>query len=344
MRYMNKLTDMISYISRVISYNLKERTWRKRLMSDWSFRVWHEEKEFSKCVANLYTQKYQRKESLQSIVFISDDKWISGGICDKFRGIVSLYLLCEDEHLPFKISWTYPFHLSDYLSPNNYDWLYKDDISRDNNCKPIQTMSYHSYFDVEEKTLQKRRLEHLIKEEKHYREVHVYTNAHFGDGDFNRIFSLLFKPSPKLSSLLGQYLPKEKYISMSFRFMQLLGDFEDRAGGIRLEYSEIEEYLKKSIILIETMHLKYPDYKVFVASDSCSLVNLAKKKDFVFTIPGQPKHSDLPADNYDKEFVDFFIISGAEHVFLCKKGQMYLSGFPYYASLAGGKPFEIINY
>lgn len=324
--------------------NLQEETWRKRLMTRWNYLVWKEEMILNRDIKPLYISTKSFPPHGHQVVFMSDEKWVSGGICDKFRGIVSLYLICEKYECNFKINWTYPFQLLDYLIPNKIDWRYNEEFVRNKDSKPIQMMSYHDYFDIEEKANQRKRLEYILKDNKRFRELHVYTNAHFGNDNFHRIFTRLFKPSEHINLLLNKYQPKCQYISLSFRFLQLLGDFKDRSGGSLLSEEEKEIYLEDTLMLINRMHKQNASKMIFVATDSSILIDKVKKFDFVFTIPGSPKHSDLPASNFDKEFLDFFMISGATEVFLCIKGQMYTSGFPYYASLAGDKPFKILRY
>jgi len=64
----------------------------------------------------------------------------------------------------------------------------------------------------------------------------------------------------------------------------------------------------------------------------------------VFTVPGSIAHYALSADNFDKEFVDFFLISKAQTIYHCKKEKMYMSGFAQTAAMAGGKCCEVLYY
>ena len=45
------------------------------------------------------------------------------GLADKLRGILSIYSLCKEKHIDFKINWTYPFELTEYLLPNKINWI-----------------------------------------------------------------------------------------------------------------------------------------------------------------------------------------------------------------------------
>lgn len=318
---------------------------RRRLCSELSYRSWLEEKYLRRVLLPMYNGKRGNESNSKCVYYMSDDQWVSGGICDKLRGIVSLYTICVQLKLSFKIYWTYPFNLSDYLIPKDYNWLSQETIDRSTDSIPIQLMSYRHYSDEKEISFQRKTLRAKIKRNRTFGQIHVYTNAHFGNSDFYKVFHLLFKPTLRFQLLIDKYIPTDyPYISMSFRFLQLLDDFEDRSGGECLSEIEKQEYLQASLALIEKKHSECVSMKILVASDSNTLIEAAKKFDFVFVIPGMPKHSDLPYDNYDKEFLDFYAISKAQYVYLCRKGKMYSSGFPYYASLMGAIPFKTIEY
>lgn len=58
--------------------------------------------------------KPQTKEPLY--IAMVDGEAYHGGMCDRFKGIITLYAYCN-QNLPFRIRYTYPFRLEDYLSP-----------------------------------------------------------------------------------------------------------------------------------------------------------------------------------------------------------------------------------
>lgn len=59
--------------------------------------------------------KPQTKEPLY--IAMVDGEAYHGGMCDRFKGIITLYAYCKYQNLPFRIRYTYPFRLEDYLSP-----------------------------------------------------------------------------------------------------------------------------------------------------------------------------------------------------------------------------------
>lgn len=60
------------------------------------------------------------------IVCIYDGKIKSGGLADRLRGIISVYEICKEQNLDFKIVFTNPFKLSNFLVPNETDWKIKE--------------------------------------------------------------------------------------------------------------------------------------------------------------------------------------------------------------------------
>ena len=57
------------------------------------------------------------------VIFFIDGKTIHGGLSDRLRGLFSTYYYCLKEGIDFKVFWTYPFNLQDYLEPNKVNWL-----------------------------------------------------------------------------------------------------------------------------------------------------------------------------------------------------------------------------
>ena len=74
------------------------------------------------------------KPNTKQPVYIAmiDGETFHGGMCDRFKGIVSLYAYCKYTGNPFRIRYTYPFRLEDYLQPAAYDWTLKQGEYTDN--------------------------------------------------------------------------------------------------------------------------------------------------------------------------------------------------------------------
>ena len=62
----------------------------------------------------------------RQLVFMVDDSgFYTGGLADRFKGAVSAYAWCLCNGIDFKIRYTFPFELSDYLLPAEHDWVLK---------------------------------------------------------------------------------------------------------------------------------------------------------------------------------------------------------------------------
>lgn len=57
------------------------------------------------------------------VIIMVDNTIYNPGLADKLRGILSIYSLCKEKHIDFKINWTYPFELTEYLLPNKINWI-----------------------------------------------------------------------------------------------------------------------------------------------------------------------------------------------------------------------------
>ncbi|NBH67397.1 hypothetical protein [Phocaeicola sartorii] len=139
-----------------------------------------------------------------------------------------------------------------------------------------------------------------------------------------------------------------KYISISFHFCHLLSDSIDE---YMQELTNIKEHelLNKLGDFIEKFHIIYPCYKFLICTNSATYIKFVKNMDlkYIYIIPGVPVHIDQTKStdmtDYMKTFLDSFLISKAEKVFLVKTNKMRNSEFPKVASIIGNKPFELIE-
>lgn len=192
---------------------------------------------FQHIVADWQCRKLQKSyrhsgtlhEAKSAVIYFADGRTISGGLTDRLIGIVSLYTYCKEHSLPFKIHFTAPFQLSNYLQPNCYDWSIADDeISYDSKqSRPIiirQTSEgVKNYNYVMDKCSRK------------YQQLHVYTNAMYKQECFKQMFKELFVPCNTVCRQVDSHLKAmghKPYIAATFRFQQLLGDFKERGYAI----------------------------------------------------------------------------------------------------------------
>lgn len=286
------------------------------------------------------------------IYMVQPETTFSGGLSDRLRAIVSIYDECKRRGLPFKIVFE-PLHLQDYLQPNSYNWVINDKeiIWDTNKCYPCTLLTYHHNLNNPlQKWAQRCILKYYIR--KNYEQIHVYSNMATEDNRFGALFHELFKPSNDLQNYIDEHLLRlggdRRYIAMTFRFRQLLGDFKE--GGETLPQNSRESYINRCIASIERLHGKHSEERILVTSDSSTFLNRLLKdvrtKDYVYIIPGQVVHIgftfDAHKETYMKSFVDFFMLGHAKQIFLMRDKKMYHSGFPYRASLLYGSKYSEI--
>lgn len=288
----------------------------------------------------------------KTVVYMAlSETTFSGGLSDRLRGIVAIYSECKRMGLPFRIVFE-PLHLEDYLSPNKYDWRINDDeICWDTSCVyPCVILTYHNNSrNFWQRFAQHAILKHFLK--KPFAQIHVYSNMFCSDLEYASLFRELFKPTKELHDLMDYHLAQlggaGNYVSATFRFRQLLGDFKE--GGETLLEDERMPYIEKCINAILKLHEHIPDKKILVTADSHTFLDTLKERNlpYVYVMPGRVVHigftQDASKKTYMKSFLDMYMLSYASTVFLVRDKMMYHSGFPYRASLLNGARYEEIK-
>lgn len=326
----------------------------KRYMGVWRFFLWEERQIVKKNLMPHYKEQNQHKEKLypQAVVYMANGWSWAGGIADRFKGIVSLYMWCKDHNRPFKIHFVEPFRLENYLDENVCKWIIKDEkVCYNPNKTDVETFLMEPVLAVPEiqckiQELQEGWLdEHLISNKC---QVHVYTNMRCGNHRFCELFNELFKPNERLQreiDLHHQHLT-DKYISISFRFTTLLGDFTD-CTGTPLPESKRVELIAQSLDAVEKIKASAPSHNVIlVTADSERFLKEVAKITGIYVIPGKVGHIDYDhGDDVNmKTFLDFFLISDAQKVYLAKGPGMYNSAFAKTAALVNNREFEVYEY
>ncbi|MGN1245530.1 MAG: hypothetical protein ACI4UN_02750 [Muribaculaceae bacterium] len=300
-----------------------------------------------------YMQRPASKEPL--CIAMVDGESFHGGMCDRFKGIISLYAYCKYNNLPFRIRYTFPFKLEDYLVPAQYDWTLKDGEYTDN---PL----YHRVLYM--------RGEHYATRLLHYfptRQVHFYTNrdllSHINGAycdagikgyDWGELYRELFKPGAALKQRIDEILAEigGDYDAAVFRFQNLLGDFKEYHFKALTEKSEVEDLLAKCLDYVKQLRASSPCKRLLVTSDSITFLRRVAQIDGVYVIPGTlshmdcSKHGNAPAnaaDGYLKSFLDFYMISMAQKIYRVGTPLMYQSEFPVYAAKINDRPFESVT-
>lgn len=275
------------------------------------------------------------------VIFFIDGKTIHGGLSGRLRGLFSTYYYCLKEGIDFKVFWTYPFNLQDYLEPNKVNWLIEGKaISHNKNEVAFRFFNSYSLMNNNETSFLK-----IMNTKKH--EIHVYSNITLHEEMYHIFFNDLFKPSKMLSDALQYNTDKigGKYISVSFRFIGILGDFKDTYFKKELGAEEKEKYISKCLDVICRLKTKHPNVpKILVTSDSRVFLEKASSLAYVYIIPGTVVHMDGVNKNMEqndlKVFLDMLMISKAECCYSYSYGKMFKgTKFAKTSALIGNRRF-----
>ena len=284
-----------------------------------------------------------RKNKQQFYISIFDEKRIGFGLADRLKGMISLYAYCKIKDIPFRSQFTYPFDLSQFLIPNEYDWRLKDG----------ERSSYTS--DVRVLIVQGEEGQRLLWL-KTKKQVHAYINRDnlplyekkFGIVfDWGKLFNELFKPTPKLENELNRHLHLigSSYIACQLRFMSLLGDFKEYENP-PLPEKEQQMLINQCADIILKLK-KQTEKPILVTSDSMTFLQHIAQFDGIITFPDKTVHIDCEGNQgdsvYMKPFIDFLLLSKADKIYNIVAGQMYPSEFPLYAAKINNVPFERIK-
>lgn len=318
-------------------FNLFKGYFRRNFIESYTLvRIW---KKRYHVVNNNKKNRYANNVVISAL----DSLTYSCGFADKLRGIVSSYAYAKAQNRPFAIVHQSPFLIDDYFVPNEYDWREK----RDKISWNLRDVAIVLILDS------KRNKDHLIEQVQNKpKQIHIYTNTDLIEDinlafnqsyTFDKLFNELFKPSPCLQKRICDIksLMSEKYISISLRFVNLLGDFQEK-GSIPLIQDEQEALIKKCIDEIHKIRKENSQVnKILITADSMKFLGAVSKFDFVYIVPGESGHSGYKGDSeiMMKTMLDFLFISYAEKVYLIKSEEMYASHFAETAASSSGRQF-----
>lgn len=281
------------------------------------------------------------------IIYMADGRLHHGGLADRICGMVSAFNYCLKHDFVFKINFVCPYQLSKILEPGHYDWRIEQDTISYNSmdAAPIYLSVFSNKYSLVEGYFNKR-LSCL-----HKKQIHFYSNSRFfHEEEFSRLFSEMFKPAPMLQTLIDENIKKlpEHYVSLTFRFQQLLGDFKEDGFPTLKNEDEKELLIEKCLRCIESLHHQEQS-TILVTSDSMSFLERVKVFDYVYTISGSIRHMDFSTEesvdiSVDmKSFVDFYLLAHADKLYLSTIKPLYRSGFPRVAALVYNKQFMEIS-
>jgi hypothetical protein len=137
----------------------------------------------------------KNKESQSLNIFFADDRMPLGGMFDRLKGMITIYAISKVQGKEFKINFTHPFPLINYLMPNQYDWRVEAGVIRCNYPSSKPVIAFGEY----------RCPSRLLKKSKRERHFYYgydsldYINAKYHkDYTFGQLYQELFKPTPYL--------------------------------------------------------------------------------------------------------------------------------------------------
>lgn len=323
------------------------------ILGDWRYFCYDENKHEKKLKTNYYNNTDECHSPEQKVIFMANGFCNHAGLSDRLKGMTTTYSWCKEHKINFRIFHYHPFSLEEYLIPNIYDWrISPNDICYNLNYVSVNHLmlnhltnnlvSAGKIFHKEMRWLDSRIVPPKIQH-------HMYTNMYpESDEAFGTNFGELFKPSTRVEKEITKHLEQigRDYISISFRFMQLLGDFVD-CDGDTLSPKEQIELIDKSIRAVEIIKRRHSDIKtILITTDSRTFLEAVQTLPYVYTINGKIGHINF--DNSDdanmKTFIDFFMIANAQKSYLAKSEKMYNSDFARRASMIYHKKFETFSY
>ncbi len=286
-----------------------------------------------------------KRMRIPMLVSVVDDRRKTKGLTDRFKGIVSVYALAKAEDVAFRCIFNHPMELADFLMPNAYDWIPKPEELSDS-MRDIR-------FRIMSKQPPLRRLTNLFPLKK---QVLIYAKVDYLDKintkynrnyQWGKLFSELFKPTKILEDRLRLHLGRigsDKYIACVFRFQALLGDFKEYHFK-PLPEAERQQLIEKNRVALKRI-TEQSNVPVLVTSDSATFIAEIAGLKNVYTIPGKVVHIDNAESEenevYLKSFVDFLMLSRAQHIYSIGTAIMYRTDFPAYAAKINDIPFERI--
>lgn len=339
----------MSWIKENILHPLKMGWYDMQIKCGSAYRFFN--KQMEKLMSEMQREHYRASNTVAepAIVMTCNGYTWGGGLADRLKGIISVFWYCQKYNRPFKVNFCDPFNLQDYLIPNEYDWLPDDVTYEGKNVEPVvclrepRTGKYLvNQWDEKFPEWMNTYCGDITKQ------YHIYTNMYLSYYNFSENFHKLFRPCERLQKEVLQHKQQigGRYISISFRFTTLLGDFTDCTGS-PLPKLERDMLIRKSLDAITEIASKSARHRnMLVTADSETFLKEAVKLDNVYVIPGKVGHIDYDhGDDVNmKTFLDFLMIADAEAVYLAKGPGMYNSAFAKTAALVNDRPFSVYEY
>lgn len=341
--------EHFEYFCSLIMYHMGLKEFIKRDLNNLFYREYRLARKVRKYLSPYYSEHAPvGKNKNKMIIFMADGRKKHGGLADRLRGMVTTYKYCLEHHIDFRIHFTSPFELEELLIPNKYDWrISADEISYNSSCSLPVYIDSSPYTEAD--LIFQRKMADKFLSNEDFKQIHLYTNMYYADDEFGPLFNSLFKPVPALQACIDDNLAKlgGDYLSLSFRFQNLFGDFKD--GNCVYSPEEQQMLLDKCVTKIRALREAHPEVnKILITADSERFLKEVSNLDFVYLLPGKIGHMDHRSEQditvHMKTFLDFFMLSHSKEIYLLVTGEMYKSGFAKRAAKLQGIPFECVDF
>ena len=299
----------------------------------------------------LYLKRFTLKKTVsqKEIIIVFDGNFPHGGLVDRMKGIVSFYQISKEIDAKFKIYFKNPFDLNHFLIPNEYDWSSEEyDLCwNPSDTKVLYLMLNFSFDPINYFSSSKKKKFIVFCNIDYSKAIYPQNDVKTNEVLWGKSFNELFKMTDLLKNELEKNKINQNSIAFHTRFTSLFGDFKDSPKSIATNErkEEIKCILLKTISEI-SIENKYSSSYIF--SDSIEFLNFIKMNSDFKVIDGNPFHTDEDrkmgnVQKHLKTFLDFFIISKCDKIYLLKTNDMYNSSFSRYASFVGNKVFKVVD-
>jgi hypothetical protein len=261
----------------------------------------------------------------------------TGGLTDRLKGICTLYQFSKKHNIPYKLFFVNPFDLTKYLIPNRYDWTIREE-------QIIRNLQYSAIY-----TWENEKDAEIFFEQNHDKlQLHIGCNSRECYNNYSELFNELFLPTEFLKNALATHYKalggKGNYVSISFRFQNMLGEFTETTSK-PLSDDKQKQLIDRCLEGIGKIKNENDNIeRILITSDSNYFRDIANDSyTYTYIIPEEVGHIDYSGGK-SKEltaFLDMFLIAGARWVYQVRNCQMYNSDFPVMAAQLGGVGYEM---
>jgi len=296
-----------------------------------------------------------KSKTRTTLIYMANDTRTKGGWVARLGAMLALYRIAKDNGFGFKINFTKPFKLLDFMTPNKYNWRIEEkDVVFSPKTISVSMVSPDIRYLYPETVPIYNRSEFerfLIDLKGKYGQIQCHCDSmeFLVWGKCRKLFGKLFVLSDGLKEKIDFHRQKMngKYISVVFRFQQLLGDFEEDGDKRDTLTNEKQDILIEMCVRnLKAICDKEKGKTILVCADSVRFREAVKNMENVYVVGGKRLHPNT--DISDKEtqmlsFIDFFLISRGQKTYCFAPHPLYKSGFPRFASIIGNIPFVCIE-